>query len=335
MQVGTTAMSSYGNEQTINSGIQITTTGVNTTSSSKLNLFFSESNSTFQINGDSTITNFTLAGDAQAQFNINGGTTTIAQSPGYTETIGVQVTVEEGATLNDQSWNPLQFTNSGLAILVLGTMRTYYGPGTGMTLIDSGAFSRDYIFVDGTLSYAGSGGVADTFNAPVYVSQGTFLLSTAANQPAGAKLTVNGTVPGQTPNASVYLAGNGTVQLSQGFTLVCNNGYYQNGGTLETTDSTQCTLQGTATIDAGGNLQVDDVANSYGRLNLIGNLNLNGKLSVSVEGYTPNGSEGPSDLLYVSGTLTLNKTTSTIFVNDYGTLQKGTQYRLLECHRIC
>jgi len=329
MQVGTTSLSSYGQQQTINTGVTIQTTGVNTTSASSLNLDFLAASSTFQINGDSTITNMTLAGqDRSALFAINSGTTTIAQSPGYSESIGVQVTIAPGATLNDQSYNTLSFTNNNLVITVFGTMRTYYGSGAGTTLIDSGAYSGDYIDVEnGTLSYAGSGNVSDTFNAPVYVNSGSFLLSTAVGQPNGATLTVKGAVPGKAPNASVYLAGTGTVQLSQAVTLVCDNAYYQASGTLETTDATQCTLEnknGTATVN-GGTVWVDNQQNSYGRLNLTGNLSLNAQLSVSVLGYTPNGNAGTSDQLYVSGTLTLNKATSTILVYDYGTLQKGAQ----------
>jgi len=126
--------------------------------------------------------------------------------------------------------------------------------------------------------------------------------------------------------------GSSTLQLSTGpnaatgTTLRLDNGYYQAEGTLETTDASPCTLflgnDGTGTAEiAGGTVWIDTLANSYGRLKVMGNLDLDGELFVSIQGYAPTGNPGPGDLLYVSQILMLQET-PTLYVKNYGQLQK-------------
>jgi hypothetical protein len=90
----------YTGQQTIYSAVTVELDGSNAdnlpslampVTSSKLNLWFADGNSVFQIDNTATITNMDLEStDAVGQFVIHGGTTTIAASPGgYSDLIGV------------------------------------------------------------------------------------------------------------------------------------------------------------------------------------------------------------------------------------------------------
>jgi hypothetical protein len=324
---------------------------LNSSTDSKLNLYFGTgTTAVFQIDGDATINNMALSGYPGNKFVINGGTTTIAQSGGYTDTIGVNFVINQNGTLNDQSYNSLKFTNSGVQITVQGSMFLYYGTGTGITLIDNGGMSNDYINVNGgTLKYSGSGNVTqDTLTVPVYVQNGgTFRLSAATGQPNGGKLTVQDGSQYQFPNnslESVYMTGaSSTVQLAYGDTLECDNDYWQAGGTLETTDATTCTLQDGAqgtgiAVVAGGTVWIDTIANSYGELDVkAATLNFGGQLNVSVQGYTPSpGQFGMSDKLkVVNGVFNLDPQGSTsLYVNDYGTVVGGDNWIVIYASNI-
>jgi hypothetical protein len=208
-------------------------------------------------------------------------------------------------------------------------MNTYY---SGITLIDGG-FADDTIEVDGgTLLYAGSPTVTDKFTAPVWVlNGGAFKLTVAKGQVLGGKLVVVNSTGYIFPDGlkdSVYMQDpSSTVQLSNSEILECDNDYSQKDGTLETTDSSTCTLtdgntgDGTASI-AGGTLWIDTNQDEFGQLKVNGNLGFAGQLGVSIQGYAPNGNAGKSDLLNVDGTLTLSNLSSTLYVNNYGQLQK-------------
>lgn len=158
---------------------------------------------------------------------------------------------------------------------------------------------------------------------------GAFIVTGNQAQLGNSSLIVQGNAGTATQNGSVYLTGsNSTVQLAQEAVLECDNNYYQDNGTLETTDSTICKLQvgagsaGTATI-AGGEVWIDTLQNDYGELDVNGNLNFDaGQLNVSIQGYAPTGGPGTSDKLKVTGTLDLNPDTNTLYVYNYGTLQK-------------
>jgi len=279
---------------TIPAGLQVTDVGaLSVDGKSTLNMDFTDAFSGFELDGGGTITNMTLAGNPGAEFYIAGGSTTIAANPGgYTERIGVNVTLGGAAALTDWGYNSLQFTNNNLPFNVFGTMVVYHGTGSGATLIDSNGYTNDYLNVvdGGTLTYNGIGGVIDTFNVPIIVQDGgSFSVTTIPNSPAAATLIVKGTAT-QTHGVSVYMTGDSSVLLSSAATLECDNDYYQDGdaGTLGTTDLSPCTLQdganadGTATI-AGGLVSING-GSEYGELDIKGNLKMAGVLYVGVLG---------------------------------------------------
>jgi hypothetical protein len=282
--------------------------------------------SEFEVNGGGTITNMILAGDPTGTFMLNGGTMSIDPSPGvYTENVGARLYVNAKATLSYHSYDTLLFTNDNLEIDVVGKMNTYYGSNPNNTLISSNGYKGDDIFVEdgGVLNYWGNGGVTDTFTVPIFLQNGSLNLSAASNQGVtdGGKLIVQDGSGYTFPNGSkesVYVEDpSSTVKLSHGATLVADNGYYQSDGTLETTDTTTCTLvdnSGTTTI-AGGSVIVAATTNSYGVLNVTTtNLKLNGSLTVAIAGNT--GNPGTSDKFNVSGTLTLQPASSlNVYVN--------------------
>jgi hypothetical protein len=151
MVLGPTGGGAYTGLQTIDSGDTVEMTGTTAlatnVTSSKLNLDFA-SNSVFKVDGNATITNMTLAGNQAGQFKVHGGTTTLGQPGGFTDTIGVPILIAQDGTLTDNGNNPLKFTNNNLTITVQGYMQVATN-GTGATLIDNGGFSNDYIKVDG------------------------------------------------------------------------------------------------------------------------------------------------------------------------------------------
>jgi hypothetical protein len=307
-----------------------------------LNMFFG-TNSMFQLDAGGDVGNMTLAGNPSGEFKLAGGTTTFAAKSNYQYIIGADIYVAAGATLTDMSKATLKFTNTNLTIDVLGTMNVQYGTGAANTLLDATGFSNDYIDVtaDGTLNYLGSGGVADTFkNMPVFLDDGNFIVTTATGAPNNGRLIVTGTVPNQANNASVYVTGGdgtSTVQLSNGSTsrippagttLVCDNGYYQDSGTLETMDATTCQLQasnaalneGTVTI-AGSSVKIDQPNVGYGQLNILAStLNFGGQLVVAIDASNPDGPNNPggtADVLKVNGATNLQAgSTLTVFVNN-------------------
>jgi|SRR5579884_214183 len=208
----------YAAEETLDNNMELTGV-VNSTSlamdgnpGTKLYLYF-PNGVTIKADKNETITNMTLAGFANGVYEIAGGTTTIAPSPGYQERTGVNITIDKGATLNDESYNSLQFTNSGLVINVYGTMKVGYGTGTGLLLMDNNGYENNYINVSGgALNYYGAGDVTDTFTVPVKVTDGgTFYLGVSARaQNDNGKLIVQNlsgyTFPNNLKN-SVYMDG--------------------------------------------------------------------------------------------------------------------------------
>lgn len=279
----------------------------------------------FNIDKDATITNMDATGGSSAWIDINGGTTVIAGGK-YTENLGVNLLIGSSATLNNQGQTTLTLTGDYLYIDVLGKMDVNPSSG-GMKLIDRGANTHDIIDVTGgTLTYLETAGVKDTFNIPVRVQQGgAFIVSSNQLQTGNAKLIVTGSTQ-ITLNRSVYLTGTGsTVQLSQGTILECDNDYYQDGGTLETMDTSKCTLWdganglGTATI-VGGSVKINQPnTGGYGELDVQAQtLNFGAQLVVAING--TKGGPGQSDLLsVVGGTINLNAgngSTLTVYINN-------------------
>lgn len=325
-------LASYTGQMTLKDGVTVVDTGnLFDSKDSWLKVFFG-TNAVFQLDAGGGITNMTLSGSPSGLLKIDGGTTMLANDASYQYYIGANIYVAAGATLIDQGLVPLKLTNTNLTIYVLGTMNVFYGPSANNTLIDATGFDNDYIDVtdDGMLKYLGSGGVTDTFkNVPVFVRDGDFIVTTATNVPNSGTLIVTGTVPNQANNASVYVTGAGTstVQLSKGAalrsaageTLECDDGYYQDSGTLETTDATTCTLKvgatgtGTATI-AGGSVKINQPNVGYGQLDVAAStLNFNGQLVVAMAANIP----GTNDLLNVQGVTNLQKNaTLEVFVNN-------------------
>ena len=295
----------------------------------KLNMYFNN-NMVFNIGGGGVITNMVLAGYPTGQFKLTGGTMEIAQSSSYQETTGVNIVVGQGATLTDQSWCPLKFTNSKLYLTVNGMMNVFYGTGGGMTIIDRNGFSQDVIDVSGgTLAYLGNGGVSDTFDMNVRVEAGgVFEVASAGGAKSGGSLTLKG----DPSYLSLYLTGPSSVELSNAATLECDNGYLEDSGTLETTDSTTCTLKiasdgsGTANI-TGGQVIVDDGA-GFGTLNIsCATLNFAGTLWIGIEG----DSFGECDHFNVTGNLNLqNGSTLKVFVD--GGLIGGNQWVIISAN---
>lgn len=299
---------------------------------------YESNNSTFQIDANSEITNMNLVGASGALFEIAADTTTIGLGANYVDYIGVQIYINSGATLNDQSHNALIFTgNNNLTFTVLGTMDVAYGDGTGTPLIDRSGSVNDYIYVTdgGLLNYSGWSGITDTLRVPIRVEDGDFKVSLNANSPlaAAGKLVVQGAIA-RTNTVSVYVTGDGTstVQLFTGMTLECDNDYYQDNGTLETMDSLGGTLQadrpsgGTVTI-AGGTVKLyasGDGAYSYLIVNT-DTLDFNGRLIVSIQG--DNGRIG--DALQVTGTTNL-LSESSLYVNIIGQLKPMTSWTIIQ-----
>lgn len=237
--VASITLKQYTSQQTINSGVKVESNGANGTSlgmdiNSKLDLNYTDTSSKFQIDNNATITGMYLYGPSPGQglFKINGGTTTIAQAH-YNESFNVQFDVAQGATLNDQGGDTLNLNGSNDTLSVEGTMLVRYGTGQGSTLIGQSAGQADnYINVNGgSLEYLGSGNTEDDFGVPVLVQGGgSFIVTSADNQPAGANLTVQGIVPNQADNASVYVTGdNSVVQLSKAAFFQTESDYYYLG----------------------------------------------------------------------------------------------------------
>jgi hypothetical protein len=327
----------YTAQQTINSGVGIDLApangnALNMDGTSGLNLNLVDATSTNTINGTAVITNMNVIGNPSAQFIINSGTTTMADNPGagnpaYTENLGVQLVVNKGATLKDLGYNALTFTASNLVTTIKGEMDVYYGTGTGITLIQPQNQNVTGCYIDvtgGTLKYTGFTGVKDTFALPVLVeNSGTFNVTTKSTS-SGGYLIVKGQVQA-TQKYSVYMTGtSSSVNLSNQTTLECDDDYKQDSGTLQTTDSSKCTLQdgpmgllSTAVINGGslvinggassGNFTVTasnltfagtfkvgiqgDKSGQQGQLNVSGNMNLQGNnvLTVKINGQLNNG----------------------------------------------
>ena len=275
----------------------------------------------FQIDATATITNLRLAGFPSGDLLLNGGTTTIGQGS-YNDYIGAGFTVGKEAILNDKSFTPLIFSNNTLVLTIQGEMDVYWGLLAANTLIlqDAG-IGNCYIDVSGgTLKYWGKQGTTDTLAVPVFVHNGgTFAVSTSSSSAPGGKLIVTGAVQ-QTQNASVYMTdASSSVQLARQATLECDSDYNQANGSLETLDTTTCTLQdrtdssGTATI-SGGSLLIAAGAGIYGELDVnCGNLNFAGSYHPAIKGNT--GSPGISDLLKVSGNINLQGSSLAVNVN--------------------
>ena len=116
--------------------------------------------------------------------------------------------------------------------------------------------------------------------------------------------------------------------------MVASYDYFQDNGTLETTDATTCTLKdgsdGTGTaIITGGTVWIDNPgAGTYGVFNVVAaNLEFSGSLNVSVAGNT--GSPGTSDLLNVSGTTKLLQG-SDLYVNVKGQPVAGNTWTIIQ-----
>jgi hypothetical protein len=292
-----------------------------------LNLAFAAITSKFQIDAKSTITNMQLGGNSDGQFIIHAGTTTMASGGLFNEKLGVQFTIDAGAQVDFFSDNSLVLTHDDLTITVKGSMRFRNGDpdtGNGIQLISEGArFPNDYIDVDGGfVIYYGRQNITDGLTVPIRVENGgTFRLdvnTTIAKALAGTLIVQGGNA--FTQNASVYLTdASSSVQLSNQDTLECDSGYYQDSGTLETTDGPlPCTLQvgaggaGTATID-GGSVVINE-ASGYGQLNVTAStLNFNGALEVAIDA-TNQANKG---LLNVTGTTNLKaNSTLTVYVEN-------------------
>lgn len=115
----------------------------------------------------------------------------------------------------------------------------------------------------------------------------------AGSNKVGATLSITGYDQANTNNVSFDMVG-GSLNLKQSASVVVNNGYYQNAGSL-TSDNTTCALGATDsggkgyTGDiniAGGSVTVDTVADSYaslifaaGTVEFNGTLNVNGMLT--------------------------------------------------------
>jgi hypothetical protein len=263
----------------------------------------------------------------------------MARPGGFAENLGVNLQILAGATVDYQSNNSLLLTSNELTITVRGEMDLFYGINNNNTLIDGGAANPlDYINVDGGfLGYYGRQNITDTITVPIAVqNSGTFRVSVSSNSGkdlAGTLIVVGANA--STHNVSVYLTGaSSSVQLANYDTLVCANDYYQDSGTLETTDETPCTLEtdfmaaDTVTI-AGGTVWIDNPgAGTYGVLNVnTPNLNFSGNLNVSVAGNT--GSPGTSDLLNVDGTTKLLQGSS-LFVNVKGQPTKDDTWKIIQ-----
>ena len=86
-------------------------------------------------------------------------------------------------------------------------------------------------------------------------------------------------------------------------------------------------------------LLVDNVSNTYGELDVnAANLNFGGELNVSIQGYNPTTGQPQQDVLKVNGgngafNLTPQANTS-LYVNDYGTLQGGDTWIVLYASNI-
>jgi len=229
------------------------------------------------------------------------------------------------------NYNPLQLTANNLVITVYGEMDTYWGTNNINTMISRGgpANANDYIDVSGgTLAYYGRQNITDMITVPIAVHGGGTLKVTVdpnSGKPLQGKLIVQFS-NASTNNVSVYLAGSqSSVQLSNYDTLECDNGYRQDSGTLETMDSTSCSLQagagavgaGTVTIAGGAVIINQPNTGGYGTLNVsAATLNSNGQLVVAMDASKPN-QQGNCDLLNVSGTTNLGAaSTLIVYVNN-------------------
>jgi hypothetical protein len=278
-------------------------------------------NSKVTYDGAATLENFNIQGSATSLVLINSGTTTMAGSPGFTENLGAPLTINNGATLNYQSYNTLNLTLSNLVITVKGEMDAYWGTGNGITLIQQdNQVTSDYIDVTGgTLYYKGKASVEDTIAVPILVeNSGNFTVTSSS----GGWLIVKGQVA-QTQKYSVYMT-SGSVNLSQATTLECDDDYRQDAGTLQTTDSSNCGLQdgptnalSTAVIQ-GGALNINGGASS-GILNVYaGNLDFAGTFKVGIQG----NQSGQQGQLIVSGNMNL-QAGNVLSVSVNGQLNNG------------
>ena len=243
----------------------------------------------------------------------------IVAQGGQTLNLGVNLTIERGAKFVDGNQNPINLTDNYLAITVSGEMDTYAGNNNRNTMIGGGATNpADFIYVDGgLLVYYGRQNINDIITVPVTVEGGGTLKVTVNTGSTQGALIVQGS---GAHGASVYLTGSSSsITLDNSSILECDNGYYQDGGTLKTLDATNCLLQaggggGDVVTIAGGAVWINQGSTGYGRLRMFAvTVDFNGQLVVAIDA----NNQANEDVLTVNGTTNLQaNSTLEVFVNN-------------------
>ncbi len=326
--------SGYNAQQTVNAGVTITATdGIGMSgASSSLNVRLTDAQSGIDITGGIDLwTNFVISGAGNIQFL--GEQLTIGSNSNYTQCLESSLSIGNGGTVIDQGQCTFNFGDASRNLsITINSQSNFllYGGNNTNTLINCG--SGCYFDVNGgTFAYTNEGATADIIDAGIYVHN-SGALTVGSNGLGDGGLEVYGIyTDSNNVTASVYMRG-GTVQLSGGAGLNCIDGYYQSGGTLETTDTTRPWLQvgaignlGLMTI-AGGSLALAQTPgnNQYGSLTIVcGQLDFSGTYDAKINA----GKNGECDSLIVSGVLNINNGSSLeVFV--VGTLdpaKKGTE----------
>ena len=261
----------------------------------------------------------------------NGGTvTTYASNIVNSGSILTIVSADTAGILLDNTG-----TNFTIAFGATLNLKDVAGATSGASFFDASASnSGEYLKNAGTMNWTGTVGfgtqfVEDDIQAPV-LNTGTFNVNGnngGDNNAAAGILSVSGQDATNTNNVS-FDQNSGSCNLSNGATLKVYEGYYQSGGTLQTTDATTCTLyaigKGGDINIAGGKVVVDSAANSVGILVFIATTaEINGEIDVN--GLTQGGNSTTSDLLDCRGVTTVTlQANGFLNVGTTGTGQLGT-----------
>ncbi len=265
--------------------------------------------------GTTSIATLTAGSNVSANFNIEGGTTTVTTlntAPGSGTTYTTTINVSEGAELNVTTWN----SRSGLVVLNIdGTMTVtnsigWSGVGVATTFDGSGTLNLTTGLVVGSGAYnfytsninigtlttsTGTINIGDGSENNSYTKISTLTLSTAEtfNVKSGSTLELSGT-------ATISA---GTITVDSGATLVLSGTTTISGGTQ--TYSGDVTISGTVTLSSA--------------LSVSGTLTVTDTAVFALDNFTASESDsGTTYTLATAGTLSIseNLSTSNFTLND-------------------
>lgn len=290
------------------------------------------SNSPIEFTLPMTVEYITVQNGWQNTMTIDAGatvTTYANNSINNSNTVTLVSKDTQGIVLNNN--NIITVQSGGTLIL-----KDQSGATKGGTFITTALNSTDSDLLNlGTVTWNGTGvgsgnPVTDILDASVY-NTGTF---NANGGQGGDPNTVAGVLhlthyTTQTNDVGFYMT-SGALKLTNGASLAIDYGYYQSGGSL-TSDASTCQIMAGSTGDgdiniAGGNVQVDTVADSYATLKFKSStVEINGEIDVS--GLTQGGFSSKCDVLNCGNADVNLGTNSYLNVGTTGSQSLGTGNR--------